>query len=645
MNRKIMMISEHASPLATLGGIDSGGQNVYVDQLSKHLSKRGYEVDIFTRKDNPEFPDIVVCPNGIRVIHITAGPIAFLEKEKMLPHMTSFTNEILRFIAREQLEYSLIHANFFMSGLVACELKKTLDIPFVITFHALGKIRKMFQKEQDKFPQERERVEERIVREADQIIAECPQDREDLIYYYNAHQDKITVIPCGFDEHELYPIDKMLARMTLSLCKEEKLILQLGRMVPRKGVDNAIEGLAEYTKRSEIPARLLIVGGASDDPDPKLTPEIDRLQKLAKQCGVHDQVTFVGRRNREQLKYYYSAADVFISTPWYEPFGITPLEAMACGTPVIGSNVGGIKFSVIHGKTGYLVEPNQPDQVGQRLKELFENEKRYQYMREQSVKRVNTFFTWATIANSVAALYEKILFAGNFQRNEYERMTEIIDKNFTSYAEAVKKSQEKLRVPIANAAKIMLRCISEGGKILVCGNGGSATDTQHLAVELVGHFMLDRRPALPAIALNTDTSILTALGNDFSFDEIFSRQVEALGSTGDVCIGISTSGNSNNVMKALDAARSKNMICIGLLGKDGGKMAELCDIPIIVPSESTQHIQEIHTHIIHTLCELLEKQLYAYGGENDKPMITHKQGQKRMKKLITNKQEGVKAHE
>ena len=192
------------------------------------------------------------------------------------------------------------------------------------------------------------------MRDADQIIAECPQDKETWINYYDAPADRITIIPCGFSNKEFYPVNKRLARNMLGIAPDERVILQLGRMVPRKGVENVIMAVAELKKMGEK-VRLLIVGGETDIPDITLNPEIGRLQKIAAENDVESLLTFTGRRQRKELKYFYSAADIFVSTPWYEPFGITPLEAMASGTVVIGSNVGGIKYSVVDGQTGFLV--------------------------------------------------------------------------------------------------------------------------------------------------------------------------------------------------------------------------------------------------------------------------------------------------
>jgi D-inositol-3-phosphate glycosyltransferase len=408
MKKKIAFISEHASPLATLGGVDSGGQNVYVAELAKHLSRLGYDIDVYTRNDNPTLPEIYYWAPGVRVINVIAGPVEQIPKEALLQYMPDFRDYMLNFIRDHQLDYSLIHANFFMSGLVAAELKQRLGIPFVITFHALGHVRRIYQGDQDKFPPQRIQIEEAVIREADQIIAECPQDSEDLINYYNASPEKLTIIPCGFSAEEFYPVDKKLARTILDLPQNEKILLQLGRMVPRKGVDNVVRSLATLTGKLSEPVKLVVVGGETDDPDPLTNPEIGRLQKIAADAGVAHMVRFTGRRNRLMLKYFYSAADIFITTPWYEPFGITPLEAMACGTPVIGANVGGIKYSVVDGKTGLLVPPDDPAKLGDAITNMLTNNEMMKSMREQSLKRVNTIFTWAQVSQSVSRMYESI---------------------------------------------------------------------------------------------------------------------------------------------------------------------------------------------------------------------------------------------
>jgi D-inositol-3-phosphate glycosyltransferase len=413
--KSIALISDHASPLCCLGGVDAGGQNVYVSNLAVQIAATGYKVDIYTRRDNESLPEVVYWRPGVRVIHIIAGPVAFIPKEALLPFMQTFKDNMLAFIQRNRLSYAVIHANFFMSALVASQLKAVLQIPFVVTFHALGHIRRLYQKDQDKFPLERLHIEENMVKEADHIIAECPQDKEDLMLYYQGLPEKITVIPCGFDPAEFYPVDRAVARCHLQLNLTERVILQLGRIVPRKGIDNVIKALA-LLKGPAI--KLIVVGGASEQPNDPGEPEIVRLQTIAKEAGVADSVLFAGAKKRRLLKYYYSAADIFVTTPWYEPFGITPLEAMACGTPVIGSDVGGIKYTVMHGKTGALVPSNNPQALADSIDKLLNSPGLLTEMGKRAIKRVNALFTWKRVAGSMMRVYQLVA-AQNALHNDY----------------------------------------------------------------------------------------------------------------------------------------------------------------------------------------------------------------------------------
>ena len=404
MKQRIAFISDHASPLALLGGVDSGGQNVYVAELAKALSRMGFEIDVFTRRDSSQQKRVVMWQPGIRVIHVNAGPPNEIEKEKLLPYMDVFAEDMLQFIRQEKLSYALVHANFFMSGMVASMIKQRLGVPYAITFHALGMVRKLHQKEMDTFPPERCGIERFLTRDADMVIAECPQDKEDLMVHYGADPSKICIVPCGFSKDEFEPVSKLRARKLLQLDPDEIVLLQLGRMVPRKGVDNVIRSLAHL--RSKKSLRLVIVGGSGEQPDLN-APEFRRLREIAATEGVESKVVFAGRKNRQQLKYYYSAADIFISTPWYEPFGITPLEAMACGTPVIGADVGGIKYSVADGSTGFLVPPNQPKALAEKIDELVANPALMSAMGKNGLKRVNQLFTWKKIAEQCTELYKK----------------------------------------------------------------------------------------------------------------------------------------------------------------------------------------------------------------------------------------------
>jgi glycosyltransferase involved in cell wall biosynthesis len=403
---RIALISEHASPLAAAGGVDSGGQNIYVNHVARALARSGHQVDVLTRRDDPSLLPVVHTRPGMRVIHVPAGPPRFVPKEKLLPYMADFGRHA-EAVARASGGYDVVHANFFMSGVVALRLRRTLGIPFVTTLHALGLVRRHHQGADDGFPDDRIAIERELVRSSDRVIAECPQDRADLLTLYGADPMRISTVPCGYDPEEFGPGERGGARAALGLADDDFIVLQLGRMVPRKGIDNVIRALALLHERG-IRARLLVVGGEADTPCETATPELRRLRLLAEGLGVRAHVEFTGRRGRRDLRAFYNAANAFVTTPWYEPFGITPLEAMACGTPVVGAAVGGIKYSVLDRVTGFLVAPNNPAALADKLGLLAANPALARAMGRAGMHRARSMFTWDRVAQQLAHIYAEV---------------------------------------------------------------------------------------------------------------------------------------------------------------------------------------------------------------------------------------------
>lgn len=406
--RKIALISEHASPLAIAGGIDAGGQNIYVAHVARHLASRGFHVDVFTRRDNARLSTIVPFGPNARVVHVPAGPACNLPKEKLLPYMNTFGDFLTDFFQQEKNAYDVMHANFFMSGAAALRVKAALGIPLVMTFHALGRVRRRHQGADDGFPDERFAIEDALVNESDRVIAECPQDQIDLLELYDADPARIVTVPCGFDAQEFTPVERQAARARLGWPCDEFAVLQLGRLVPRKGVDNVIRAMRYMAANGGVSPHLYIVGGNTELPNEIDTPEIARLHQVMREAGVERRVTFVGRRDRDVLRLFYSAADVFVSTPWYEPFGITPVEAMACGTPVVGAAVGGIRTTVQDGKTGFLVPPNDPAALAERLSVLQRSPQLAHAMGLAGRRRVKSHYTWSGVAARLAAVYSQL---------------------------------------------------------------------------------------------------------------------------------------------------------------------------------------------------------------------------------------------
>lgn len=407
--RRIAIVSEHASPIAPAGSVDSGGQNVYVAQVARQLAAQGNRVDVFTRLDNPYLPLEMEWDDGVRIVHVPAGPARDLPKEDLLPYMADFGAFMQRYFASRDEGYDLIHANFFMSALAALPVARQAGIPLAVTFHALGRVRRRHQAEADRFPDTRFQIEDDIVQRADRIIAECPEDKRDLIELYGAQPGRISMVPCGFDAREMAPMAAAEARARLGWDPDAFYLLQLGRMVPRKGVDNVIRALARLRRQHGVDARLCVVGGNTPQPTEAETPELGRLKAIAQEEGVLPHIEFTGRRGRNLLRRYYCAANVFVTTPWYEPFGITPVEAMACARPVIGSDTGGIRYTVVDGVTGFLVAPKNPDALAEKLRILAADPEQAERMGRAGAYRARRLFTWERVGLELADVFDELI--------------------------------------------------------------------------------------------------------------------------------------------------------------------------------------------------------------------------------------------
>lgn len=408
---RILMLSEHASPIARLGSTDAGGQNVYVDQVSRGVARLGWGIDVYTRAEDPRQPTLVRWEDGVRVVNVPAGPPEPIPKDQIWPHIGEFLARTEEFAARFG-PYDLVHANFWMSGWVGARLRERWRIPLVQIFHALGVVKRLHQGEADTSPADRLEVEREVVHAADRLIAQCPHEVEELVELYGASAERVRVIPSGVDVHHFFRIPRHAARQALGLPLDDKIIVYVGRMLPRKDVENIIRAVAilEREYGQQVPAfRLIAVGGETEDVQLEREPEIRRLLGIAEDLGVSHRVTFVGRRPSARLRWYYSAADVFVSTPWYEPYGLTPLEAMACGTPAVCSAVGGITYTVADGETGYLVPPRQPEALASRLAEILSDDVLRRRLARNARKRVEELFTWPTVAERTAELYQDVL--------------------------------------------------------------------------------------------------------------------------------------------------------------------------------------------------------------------------------------------
>ncbi|MCQ1994088.1 glycosyltransferase [Arthrobacter sp. zg-Y1171] len=400
---RISMVSEHASPLAALGGVDAGGQNVHVAALSVALAARGHTVQVYTRRDDPGLPDRVQVQDGLEVVHLTAGPALPLPKDDLLPYMGQLAGGVLADWGTEPPD--VVHSHFWMSGLAALEAARSAGdegVPVVHTFHALGTVKKRHQGAEDTSPPERAWLEPSVGRRADRVLATCSDEVFEL-KAIGVPGSRISIAPCGVD----------LSLFSSSGPAEPRgrrhRIAAVGRLVPRKGVDLAIRALALLRDEGLEDVELLIVGGSSDSAGLESDPEARRLLALARSLDVADRVLLRGQVPREQMPAVLRSADAVVCAPWYEPFGIVPLEAMACGVPVVASAVGGLIDTVVHGRTGLHVPPRDPAALAAALKELLQNPRYARRLGAAGKQRAAARYSWDRVALETEKAYQLAL--------------------------------------------------------------------------------------------------------------------------------------------------------------------------------------------------------------------------------------------
>ncbi|HYM15969.1 MAG TPA: glycosyltransferase [Dehalococcoidia bacterium] len=399
-SRRIAVISAHTSPLATLGGRETGGMNVYVRELSRELGSRGYTIDVFTRLASDAAPEVQPFGPNARVVHIAAGPNAPVEKEAIAGVLDEFEAGVRAFVTREGSAYDVVHSHYWMSGVVASRLAADWGVPHVAMFHTLGEVKNRAHAGEHE-PAGRIAAERAIAAAADRIVVASQHERHLLMSLYGARGDAISVVPCGVDLDLFAPMDKEFARRRLGIGASQRIILFVGRIEPLKGIDILISAAAQLHDDENF--AVLIVGG-----DARARAQIDELRRHAAALGIDHHISFIGAVPHETLPLYYNAADVCVVPSYYESFGLVAVESMACGTPVIASRVGGLTSTVSDGETGYLVPWRCPEPFAERLELLLENDElRASFGRagREAVER----FRWANVADAVAALYEELL--------------------------------------------------------------------------------------------------------------------------------------------------------------------------------------------------------------------------------------------
>lgn len=402
---RISMVSEHASPLATLGGVDAGGQNVHVAALSQALAARGHRVTVFTRRDDAELPERTPLCAGVDVVQVDAGPPRAVPKDELLPYMGEFADRLAEHWREDTPD--IVHGHFWMSGLAALDAARRADappVPVVQTFHALGVVKRRHQGSEDTSPAEREVLEPRVGRQADTVIATCSDEAFELIPL-GVPSSRISVVPCGVDTALFTPDGPAEAKT------RRFRIMSVGRLVPRKGVGSTISALARLVEGGRDDIELVIVGGSRGADEIHEDPDVQRLVARARTEGVEHLVTFRGQLSRTELPRVLRSADVVVCAPWYEPFGIVPLEAMATGIPVVAASVGGLIDSVVHGGTGIHVPPRDPQAIADAVGALLDDPELLAELGTAGVARVRSRYTWPKVAADTERVYRRVIAA------------------------------------------------------------------------------------------------------------------------------------------------------------------------------------------------------------------------------------------
>ena len=408
---RIAMISYHTCPLATLGGKDTGGMNVYVRDLTRQLGCLGIHVDVFTRSQDEHVPHILHnLGYGNRVVHVPAGPEIPVLKSELVNYIPEFVEGIKRFAAEKGIKYDIIHSHYWMSGVAAASLSDHWGgVPIVHMFHTLGEMKnRIARTEAEREGEYRIHGEKQVLRRADRILVATLAELTQLRFLYKAKANKLVVIPPGVDVSHFYPIPADEAKMYVGLKPSDRMVLYVGRIEPLKGVDTLIQAMSCLQWKEERPVHLAIIGGDPAASPRKMSAEMARLQKLCDDLAVDQTVVFLGKRDQDKLPYYYSAAELVVMPSHYESFGMVALEAMACGTPVIASEVGGLAYLVRDGETGFTIPDQEPDMLCEKISWLLNDHDLHATMSQRAVEYAQDY-AWEKISAQIVDVYEELV--------------------------------------------------------------------------------------------------------------------------------------------------------------------------------------------------------------------------------------------
>ncbi|ADI65816.1 glycosyltransferase family 4 protein [Trichormus azollae] len=405
-NKRIALISVHGDPAIEIGKEEAGGQNVYVRQVGEALSQLGWQVDMFSRKVSVDQEDIVQHNSRCRTIRLTAGPVEFVPRDNGFKYLPEFVEQLLEFQKQNSIKYELVHTNYWLSSWVGLQLKQIQGSKQVHTYHSLGIVKYNTIENIPLVASQRLAVEKEVLETAERIVATSPQEKQHMRTLVS-HQGNIDIIPCGTDIRHFGSVDRQAAREALGIDPQAKVVLYVGRFDPRKGIETLVRAVRESKFYGDKDLKLIIGGGST--PGNSDGRERDRIEGIVNELGMSKFISLPGRLSREVLPTYYGASDVCVVPSHYEPFGLVAVEAMASGTPVIASDVGGLQFTVVNENTGLLVPPQDVAAFSNAIDRILGNPQWRAQLGQSGNRRVMSKFSWDGVASQLDALYTQLL--------------------------------------------------------------------------------------------------------------------------------------------------------------------------------------------------------------------------------------------
>ncbi|MBD1901548.1 glycosyltransferase family 1 protein [Trichocoleus sp. DQ-A3] len=405
-NQHIALISVHGDPAIEIGKEEAGGQNVYVRQVGEALAQQGWQVDMFTRKVSGDQPTIVQHSANCRTIRLTAGPEEFVPRDNLFEYLPVFVEQMLKFQQQEGIEYSIVHTNYWLSSWVGMELKKVQPIKQIHTYHSLGAVKYKSVSTIPLIATTRLEVERKVLETAERIVATSPQEKEHMRSLVST-KGNIDIIPCGTDIRKFGSVTREAAREKLGIDADTKVVFYVGRFDRRKGIETLVRAVGKSQMRQQGNLKLFIGGGSRPGQSDGI--ERDRIEKIVGELGLQDITSFPGRLGDDTLPAYYAAADVCVVPSHYEPFGLVAIEAMASGTPVVASDVGGLQFTVVPEETGLLAPPKDAVAFAAAIDRILANPEWRKQLGEKARVRVEKMFSWDGVATQLSDLYTQLL--------------------------------------------------------------------------------------------------------------------------------------------------------------------------------------------------------------------------------------------